>query len=266
MLAASLLAVVRGFSNIPPRLPGRREWRGADRAKLENVIELARKTRRWDRSALDVTCGVGLAALAAVLAGIAGVGYLLWRSDEEWLMAAWVVDAGVLLLPHWVTGVRRVLTNDPLVVKVTQLLAVMDFFRKLRREGEQMTPQMQVRTGKQGEMPCDAKLVLQIATLGEDFPGLQTQVVLNRVQGRDYPYLYCVLVARPQLEMLRQLAPDPPKDVLVEPKREADVDIMVIRRRTTKTSGYHTPPATCRKIFAFALAEARRLAPAGPRE
>ena len=170
----------------------------------------------------------------------------------------------MLLGPHWVTGVRRILTNDPLVVKIRHLLAIMDFWQQVRVEGEEMIPQMQVRSGRDGEIPCDAKLILRIPAVGDDFLGLQTQVVLNRVQGRDYPYLYCVLVAREPLELHRRLRPDPPGGVLAEPKTEDDVDILVIRNRTSKTSGYHTNPAKCRTIFACALAEARKLPRGSP--
>ena len=120
-----------------------------------------------------------------------------------------------------------------------------------------MLPQMQVRTSGQGEMPCDAKLVLRLDALGDAFLGLQVQVVLNNVQGSDYPYLYCVLVARPQLHILEPNAiATPPKGIVVEPKhQEADnVDIVVIRQETTKTKGYHTQPADCAAIFTFAPA------------
>ena len=91
--------------------------------------------------------------------------------------------------------------------------------------------------------------------------GLQVQVVLNRVEGSDYPYLYCVLVARPSLGMRDRLEYEPSKGIVTEADRkEADnVDILVIRQETTETGGYHTDTAACRRIFLFALSLCRQL-------
>jgi hypothetical protein len=266
LLAASLLGIVRGYTNVPRDMGGPREWRGGERNQLENVLTIARRSRQWDRSLLDVTSWMGLLALAAA-AGLTGwVAYALLQSGYQWLAAACVLDVGVLLLPHWVTGVRRILTNDPLVVKIEQLLWVMDLWESSPHEGEVMLPQMQVRTAGRGEIPCDAKLVLRLEALGDEFLGLQVQVVLNNVQGSDYPYLYCVLVARPSLQMLDRLATDrPPFGIVCQPSHQEqdNVDIIVIRQETARTKGYHTPPEACAGIFTFALSQARDLLPAG---
>jgi hypothetical protein len=259
LLAASLLAIVQGFSNIPEDLAGPREWRGAERGQLENILRLDRKSRSWDISLIDVTCGQGAVAFLLIAAVTSVAAYALSISYHEWLAKALVLDVCALLVPHWITGVRRILTNDPLTVKVRQLLSVVNCWEAIRIEGEVMAPQMTVIRGPKGEMPCDAKLVLRLEPLGEKFLGVQVQVVLNRVQGKDYPYTYCVLVARPQLKMLQRLRLTPPAGIVVEPKRQGDVDILVVRNRTTKTSGYHTPPMISRAIFQYALQQARSL-------
>ena len=197
--------------------------------------------------------------LVMVVLLVAGIAAVLLHGGETWLAQAWILDSAVLLLPHWLTGVRRVLTNDPLTIKVRQLLTVYDSWERDAVEGERMLPQLEVVSGREGEMPLDAKLVLRADPLGEAFLGLQVQVVLNRVQGSDFPYLYCVLVARSEFGMLDQLEPHPPAGITVEPKRDGDVDILVVRNRTTKTSGYHTKPMMSRRIFAFALHLTRSL-------
>jgi hypothetical protein len=43
----------------------------------------------------------------------------------------------------------------------------------------------------------------------------------------------------------------------VESNHEGDVDIVVMRQTTTKTSGYYTKPADVRTIFLYSLAAAR---------
>ncbi len=265
LLAGSMLGVVHGYSNIPRDLGKHREWRGADRKQLENVLAIARKSRKWDQSLLDITSGLGALGLLAVAGTTAWIAYLLMEAGYQWLALACVVDVAVLLLPHWVTGVRRVLTNDPLVVKIQELLRVMDLWEAMPHEGETMLPQMQVLTGKGGQMPVDAKLVLRIEPLGEAFLGLQTQVVLNNVQGHDYPYLYCVLVARPELDIGKaSYRGCPPNGILAvsEHENQDNVDILVVRQETTRTKGYETKPAAAAAIFTYALGVARTVAAA----
>jgi len=185
----------------------------------------------------------------------------LMSSGREWLATAWTLDVAVLLVPHWITGVRRSLTNDPLAIKVRLLRMIMDTWEAERGEGEVMCPQLLVLRGPRGEMPCDAKLVLRFEKLGEAFPGLQVQIAVNRVQGRDYPYLYCVLVARERLAMPDRLKPQPPSGILAKfEQSEADrMDILVLRQRTALSGGYHTVPSTCRSIFLYAMILCRQL-------
>lgn len=259
LLAATLLSLVSGYSNIPKRLPGKREWRGAARENLENVVKLNKRIKHWDQSYMDITCGRGVLALIALGTVVAAIAYVFWVREQDWLMTVWIVDAVVLVVPHWFSGIRRILTNDPLAVKIDNLLAVMNVWEGLRKDGEAMVPQMQIRTGKTGELPHDAKVILRFADADDSFLGMQIQVSLNNVQGKDYPYLYCVLVARHEFGLLERLKPEPPSGIVAEPKREQDVDIIVIRQRTTKTKGYHTKPATCTWIFMYALNEARTL-------
>ncbi len=92
------------------------------------------------------------------------------------------------------------------------------------------------------------------------------QVNINRVKGSDYPYLYCVLVARPALKLPKQIRTDAPSNITIETDaKAADVHVVVIRQKTTKTSGYHTNDAACRVIFQYALDRCRKLEPAAAR-
>jgi len=261
LLAATLLAVVAGFSNAPDKMTGPKEWRGATLEQFRQVLTIARKSRQWDQSALDITCVTGGTVFVMALAVLSLLVFLLLNNNQEWLAIALALDASVLVLPHWVTGVRRILTNDPLTVKIGLFLFIMDLWERDRREDETIHPQMQVRRCPGGEMPCDAKLVFRFAGLGEAFLGLQVQVVLNRVEGSDYPYLYCVLVARPSLGMLDRLKCRPAKGIVTEADRKKadNVDVLVVRQKTSKTSGYHTNAAACRNIFLFALSLCRQL-------
>jgi hypothetical protein len=264
LLAATMLSIVKGFSNVPEHLQGTPEWRGAERAQLENIIKLDRKSRDWDQSVLDVTCASGAMVLLAAAGVVVVVAFGLYASGQDWAARAWVVDACLLLAPHWFTGIRHILKNAPLTVKASLLLTIIDFWEKSRQDDEMMLPQMEVLAGPKGDLPRDAKLVLRFSRLPDTFLGLQVQIAINRVEGADYPYLYCVLVARPEMEMLSKVEskePPPPRLIVERERKPADsVDILVIRQDAKAGSrGFHTPPPAAQSIFAYALDLARKL-------
>lgn len=261
LLAATLLALVKGYTNKPAQMSGPREWRGAEAEHLAKIIQINGKSKTWDQSFLDITCGLGcLGFFLAVTVVVGGFVFLLGM-EQEALALVWLLDGLVLLPLHWVTGVRRVLTNDPLTVKSQMLLEVVNAWQPDARPGEKMLPQMEVLNTPDGQVPMDAKMILQMEPLGQAFLGLQVQVCINNVQGADYPYLYCVLVARPGMKLHQQLSPEPPSGVVAEPQTQEDVEILIVRQYTTKTSGYHTDTSAALRIFMYALELARQLKP-----
>lgn len=282
LLAASLLGIVKGYTNIPEALPPSRwEWRAGDRKGLEKILEIARKSKDWDQSLIDVSCAPGCLTFGFVAMAVGVGAFLLLSTGQRAAAGILVVDAAILLAPYWITGVRDILTNAPLTVKVENLLAVYAGWEAAPDASETMSVQLQMSEHGEGGVPLDAKLILQLPALGPDFYGVQTQVVLNNVQGRDYPYLYCVLVAKPELEMparLRSVTADAANDaesrnrtrgwfspapdaICAEWSRKDGLDILVIRQATTKTSGYHTKPEMIQCLFQFARRQAHRLQP-----
>ncbi len=266
LLAATIMVAVRGFSNVPSEQATDRHWRSAQLEHLDKIVEIDRKSRNWDSAAIDITNPLGVVVLV-LLGGAVYVGAMALADRYEWAAKMLVLDTAALLLPHWVTGVRSILTNAPLTVKVDILRAIAGQWSAAAAEGEELLPQMEMRTYAKGEIPNDVKLVLRQSRLPA-LLGLQVQVVLNRVQGKDYPYMYCVLVAKQELGLLTKIKPSPSSEIVVEAKTEPreDLELLVIRGRTTKTSGFHTNPAACARIFAYALSLLHQLPlpPAAP--
>jgi hypothetical protein len=86
-------------------------------------------------------------------------------------------------------------------------------------------------------------------------------VVLNEVQGSSFPYFYVVLVARRD-SGLRSLYDDfsAPAEIISEFKYQDDVEVLVVRQKTTKTSGYHTKTPAALRIFTEGLNLAEKFA------
>jgi hypothetical protein len=129
--------------------------------------------------------------------------------------------------------------------------------------------------------------MVKIKDTAPDFMGIQIQTSLNDVQGRKYPYTYCVLIARPAFNLIEKatkVVEMPPEGgsmvgflglfadandkkeavfprfegSLVELKEEGEVDIAVVRQRTGG-KGYTTFPDQAAAVFAAAYSLAKRV-------
>jgi hypothetical protein len=69
-----------------------------------------------------------------------------------------------------------------------------------------------------------------------------------------------VAVAKPEMGLLEKPVPIPPRKIVIEPKHQGEMDVLVIRQETTKNSGYHTKDKAASYIFAYALEVARAAA------
>ena len=256
LAAGNLLLLVRGFDNrvdlagFDPAV----EWERVDIEQLRQLAVLDRKIRRWDRSALDISNPLGLVAFIAVVGGC-GVAALAFPGDLRIL----TVDALVLLVPHWLTGIRRILVKPKLLVRVKMIQDVLDAAaRRLARHHVQL---LMLLRGGEVRMPDDVKFKVDLADRHEDFLGLYGQVVINEVQGTSYPYFYVVLVAKHGFGMRERFERyRPPEKVTKEFKMQDQVEVFVIRQHTTKKSGYHTKSAAATRIFAEGLTIAEQVA------
>jgi hypothetical protein len=163
-----------------------------------------------------------------------------------------------------VTGVKRYLRQDRLIVKIKLLEKVIE---ELSRPSDiQVLPMLATQaTKEERRFPTDARLMLRLIGAPAAFLGIQVQISINSVQGTDYPYLYCVLLARSEAGLFagwRDIVKEMPEfreSILPsEPSNEEGVDVLVIRQKTTRTSGYHTNQEQAISIVAFAVKAARR--------
>ncbi len=256
LIAGNALLLVKGYDN---RIdwggfdPDAR-WERVDIEKLDELRALDKKIKRWDLSAIDVSNPLGVVTFLFVMGGL---GALLLLSRGTLKIVA--LDALVLLVPHWLTGMRSILRTPQLLVRIDTMKEVLN--RAVTRlKDHRVTPLLLLR-GDEARLPEDVKFKIDIAGQHPDFLGLYGQVVINDVQGKSYPYFYVVLVARKGYgleDAFRTFRPS--DDITKELKREQEVEVMVLRQHTTKTSGYHTKPAVATGIFFAGLNVAEQVA------
>ena len=90
-----------------------------------------------------------------------------------------------------------------------------------------------------------------------DFLGVQVQVAINNVRGTDYPYLYCVVLGKGELELPasreRHRRGEGEVSFVLEQGRDSEVRFLVVRQHADNRGGWHTEPEDIEEIVAAAL-------------
>ena len=249
----NLLLLVRGYDNrvTAGKYDPATTWQRVEYAKVLELDALSRKMRAWDRSALDITNPLGALVLIAVL-GVLGAALWLSASVLDSPLQIAVIDAAVLVLPHYVTGIRSILTKPNLMIKITFIEKLFEVMKPALAPDAQEFFMLLKDAGV--KLPDDVKFRVPIAGQQADFLGLYGQIVTNTVQGTSYPYFYTVLVAKKGYGLERACQRyKPPENITNEFKQQGDVEVFVIRQTTTQTSGYCTTPADGARILGEAL-------------
>lgn len=244
---------IKGFTQDP-------NWKTVSIEKIQEIEQLRKKNKRWDRDALDISNGLGVMSLiligGAALLGAYALGDLAKDRRVTEILA---IDIAIIMIPLWLSGMRFILKQPNLTIKVKMILWLNEVFQHSKREREEFRPALMLSRGKGDKtIPDDARFSVAFPDSPEGFYGLQAQINLNVVQGTSYPYFYCVLAAKPGFGLSAyknkiQLA----KKVICEYQEDHRAEVLVIRQYTTRKSGYHTKERQCIGILTNALEGAR---------
>jgi hypothetical protein len=245
-------------------------WAPADPSWHEHVRALIGKGRRWDQSFWDISSPLvivtmlvlGLVGLVAFAMGVALFDGLALLPFAAAVLTLW--------LPLFVNGMRAPWHPDQLSIKAEALEVVPEVLEAKHPDRYDLVPLLGLRQGERGRYPVDARIMLRPKEDdGTGFIGVQVQVCINSVQGKNYPYAYCVVLGKPgfALEGLEAqrvsrdglvLEPVSRDRLVLEPGGGDDVSYLVVRQYADRRGGWHTGPPAVSALVAAALDIAER--------
>ena len=244
---------VKGFTQDP-------NWKTVSIEKIQEIEQLRKKNRKWDRDALDISSWLGVLSLL-LIGCVALIGALILGELAKDLRVTGIlaIDIAILMVPLWFSGMRFIMKQPNLAIKVRMILWLHKAFQDRRRKGEEFRPALMLSRGDGDKtIPNDARFSVAFPDSPEGFYGLQAQINLNVVQGTSYPYFYCVLAAKPGFGLSRYKKKIPlAKRIICEYQEDKRAEVLVIRQYTTRKSGYHTKERQCVDILTNALEGAR---------
>lgn len=238
------------------------DWKNVSIEKIRELEKLRMRNRRWDNDALDISNPLG--KLSIVLIGCLALflSIALGKlANDNTVTVIMVTDTVIILVPLWFTGMRFILKQPNLAVRVDIILRLFEEFRTIKMDNEEFKPALKLVKDKGNKtVPIDARFAVAFSDSPEGFYGLQAQINLNVVQGKSYPYFYCVLAAKPGFgisSFKNSIAL--PTDIICEYQEDSNAEVLVIRQKTTRTSGYHTKDRRCAEILKTAIEGGRKI-------
>ncbi len=265
-LAAGILLTAAGYTNHPTLVTGG-FWKTTHLDRLQQIVDLNRRSQRWDYAALDISNPLGFVTLLLAAAAVGAAGLLAEHLLPGSGFVLLTSSCAAFLLPTWFSGWRAGHTRSGLIQTIRVLQQILTDYEQAAQPGETVQASLLLQGTDTNAVPSNARLQFTWPRASPDFHGLQCQVNINDVQGRKYPYAYFVAVAKRGLDIFPVArGQGEPGRITVETQVQSDVEVIVIRAHTTKTSGYHTKPAQCRQLLELSLQIARRIADEHPQD
>ena len=249
IIAGNLLQLVKGYNNKikTGKYSPDAEWSRATKSKIDELIRFDNKIKSWDRSAIDITNASGLITLIALVIFL----FILITTGNEsgnTILIFLAVDAALLLLPHWFTGIREILRKPKLIIKLKLIEKLIKDVKEIIKDNS-IDYYLHLR-GKNVKLPDDVKIKVNFKNQPKEFLGFYGQVVTNTVQGHDYPYFYVVLVAKKGFGLLKHYQSfEQPSGIVTSYSEKKDVEVFVIRQDTSVGKGYYTTRRDTKYIF-----------------
>ncbi len=260
IIFAAILNLVKGYSCLPAPVSKRQDdnWARTGMDKVYQIKRMKANINKWDKDAMDISNGVG-----CLLFGVAAIVLLLVSAILQVLIGKtasniFIIDSVILILSLWFNGMRKKGHQNNLYIKTDLIIELERHFTKIKHEGENLVPSLNLQKDKEGkDFPKDCRFNIIFDNAPDDFYGILAQININTVDAI-YPYFYCVITAKNGYGLKNYIKQvDVPKGIVVEHSEDSEADVIVIRQKTTKSSGYHTKINACKNILELAIALAR---------
>jgi hypothetical protein len=215
---------------------GKLEWQEVTPGKIDQVLAHCKKIKRFRSK--NIGCVFIIIFLFSSIFVFPFLGEL--KLSPPFPLIAMIIDVLILFAGLSLSGRRTAWMPPDLDIKAKVVKHILNLSATKNDPFLQAIPYLEIGKTKEGVLPNDARILIKFKDAPSEFIGLQGQISINRVKGRAYPYFYVVLIAKHEFYLYDKFGKHSIKKLVIERKRTKEVDVIVIRQKTTKTSGYHT--------------------------
>ncbi|MEO0189726.1 MAG: hypothetical protein ABIL18_01950, partial [candidate division WOR-3 bacterium] len=251
-----LLNWIKGFSMKPIR-PQKLEW---TEVTPEKIAMVGRHCEGLKRIPKNLGCAAFIIITFFVIFGIGFIWeFLLNLSKHQFPLFVLIIDSIIIFSGVMLSGGRDIWIPNNLDVKIPIIERILDHPVLKKDPNLQIIPYLEIGKTKDGTFPNDTRILIKFKDAPQDFIGLQFQISINDVQGKKYPYCYCVIIARKSFGLFAKFKPFELERITIETETSSDADVIIIRQTTTKSSGYYTNEATQDYILSSSINIVKKL-------
>jgi hypothetical protein len=215
------------------------KWEEVTPEKVTGVYNHCLKLKRFQGTNVGCVIMMVIIFIGFIFVGPI-IGVLSTVLTAMFPLFAAIVDTLILFVGLVVTGNRSAWIPAGLMQKTEIVKRLLERPALKNDPALSMVPLLEIGTSKKGSFPRDARIMMRFKDAPNDFIGIQAQVSINTVKSTAYPYFYVVVIAKPGFKLLEKVTDPGLKNITVETEETGEVDVVIIRQTTTKTSGYHT--------------------------
>ncbi|PKP20107.1 MAG: hypothetical protein CVU05_09835 [Bacteroidetes bacterium HGW-Bacteroidetes-21] len=226
------------------------EWTKADKSNILDILNLYKNLKRWDVSSFEVTSLSGCFIFGLILV----VAFIFIAMQYSYTIIG--VDILMMFFPLYLSGMAKIDTKPQIVLKIENTRIIEE---KLLSQYKEHSYDYYIQMAKVAKVekpvPRDIKIKISPPSANEDFLGIYGQCSINVVSGKFYPYLYYVIVFRSGFKLRPRVAKDLgiKGNICVEITETKEAEVLIIRQKTTKTSGYHTNAKAIAALLDYTL-------------
>jgi hypothetical protein len=262
LVIGTLFGVVEGYDTKPKLANSEEEWSSVTPDEYVKILKRMDELNRWDSDLFAANCNSGSVFMGfSIVAMMLVFGYLLVAYPNSSIPLYWIADFMLLVVPHWYIGTKEYLRLNRMQVQLKALQYAMSQLADSTHV--QVQPMLAIRRTVDGkEVPNDVKLMAKYVGAPKDFMGIQMQVSINSVQGTDYPYFYCVLLAQKGSHLFSSVLKHMDEfgdKIVIEADSQLTAEIIVMRQFAEGNVGYCTGPKDISRIISASIAMAEQL-------
>ncbi len=236
IIACLILNLLKGIS-IKRVRAGKLKWQEVTPDRIGQVLAHCKKIKKFRSS--DAGCFI--VALFFIVIGFAfGVPLLTAIASLPFSLTAATINAVILFAGLAFSGRKSAWMPHALDIKAEIVQRMLGSTIVKGDPDLQPVPYLEIGEHKGGTFPNNTRFLIRFKDAPKDFIGLQGQISINTVKSKPYPYFYVVLVAKHEFKLFERFGKHSLNKLVIERKKTSEVDVIVIRQHTTKTSGYYT--------------------------
>ena len=252
LLLASLFLMFKGIDRRIFRytLNENNDWVKTEKENIKEMLRIVSENKRWDKNIFELSNAYGcltfvLVCIILVVLIVSGIGEIV------------VIDVLVLFLPFYLSGILKIDKMPPIIIKTNNIVLAANYLMKSYKGYDyNFYTLLSPVKNKTKPAPKDIKIKIIPPDVNEKFLGIYGQCSLNNVSGTFYPYLYFVIVFSKGYDLKNKISGiiGTSNNITREYTQTADAEVLVVRQKTTRTSGYQTKPAEIYTLLNYTIA------------